>query len=350
LLTDEHIERRLVILSKEEVLLTIVVVSRNLERYIGRCLQSIVEAAREIGDSEILLVDSASTDATVEIARGYPVRILQLSNNAPLSPSAGRYAGSVYARGRYVHFQDGDSLVYKDWFEKALPYLESHRDVAGVVGVITQEEYDNRVAKKWIEDNRVQEPGLVDDFESFILVKREVLEEVGSFNPWLKAREEGELASRILEAGYKIHRLPYRVSHHLGYERESLWSEMRRKIVSSHALGMILRLHLKDKGIRKRYLSGSRDLILLATLYPLLFLSIVIAWLLGTLKPLYASTVLLLLGYLWIITGKEDVARGISSALSLTVRWPFLLAGFLRQPKNPSEYPVEARWLGEMGS
>jgi len=56
--------------------LTIGIKAFNEEQHIAASLASAVEAARAL-DGEVVLADSCSTDRTVEIAKTFPVRIVQ---------------------------------------------------------------------------------------------------------------------------------------------------------------------------------------------------------------------------------------------------------------------------------
>ena len=79
---------------------SIVIIGRNEERGIAKCLDAALNAAEQIGGAEILFVDSASTDQTVTVVRSRGVRVLSLKPDWQLSPSAGRYIGSHYAAGK----------------------------------------------------------------------------------------------------------------------------------------------------------------------------------------------------------------------------------------------------------
>jgi len=63
-----------------------VIISRKEERNIAGYIESVLKAAEGIDNREIILVDSASTDMTVETAERYPIRILQLKHHG-LSPA-----------------------------------------------------------------------------------------------------------------------------------------------------------------------------------------------------------------------------------------------------------------------
>lgn len=110
--------------SKDKLFLSIVIISRNEERFIRRSIESVLEASEYIENKEIILVDSASIDGTLEIAQRYPIKIIRIDNSAPLSPAAGRHIGFLYSKGEYIHFQDGDSILDKEWFKNSIPFLE----------------------------------------------------------------------------------------------------------------------------------------------------------------------------------------------------------------------------------
>ena len=87
--------------------LTIGIKTLNEERRIAAALASAVEAARP-WQGEIILADSGSTDRTIEIARNFPVKIVQLADEADKSCGAGAQLAFQYARGEYFYLLDGD--------------------------------------------------------------------------------------------------------------------------------------------------------------------------------------------------------------------------------------------------
>lgn len=62
-------------------LISIIIRTKNEERWIGRCLQMIFK--QKITDFEVILVDSQSKDHTVEIAKKFPIKILTIDNYFP---------------------------------------------------------------------------------------------------------------------------------------------------------------------------------------------------------------------------------------------------------------------------
>lgn len=60
--------------------MTVVIVNWNGERFIDRCLSAVL--AQTVMPHEIIVVDHASSDASMEIVRRYPsVRVLELNDN-----------------------------------------------------------------------------------------------------------------------------------------------------------------------------------------------------------------------------------------------------------------------------
>lgn len=93
-------------------LISIVVPMHNLERELETCLQSLSDQSYE--NIEVILVDDASTDGTLDLARKFcqedrRFRILALSDNQ--GAAAARNQGVVLSEGDYICFVDGDDWV-----------------------------------------------------------------------------------------------------------------------------------------------------------------------------------------------------------------------------------------------
>ena len=229
--------------------LSIIIISRNEEKNIANCIESILKAAKKIVSYEIILVDSASTDRTVEIAMKYPIRIIKLHPSCSLSPAAGYYVGFMNTNGKYVQFQCGDTILNENWFENALPVLERESKLAGVVGAVTQEKYDSILARRYFKTLNNLPVGEVTDFWGDSLFKREVLFEVGPYNPHLMAGEEGELCFRVIDKGYKFMRLPFPMSHHTGCHENSYTNFIQKLCRYTIAQGQVMRYSLNRKQI-----------------------------------------------------------------------------------------------------
>jgi len=100
------------------VKLSIVLPTYNNEKTIQECLESIFFQNFSKEDFEVLFIDGGSKDKTLEIAKRYPVKILE---NIKRNEEAARMIGIEKAKGEILCFIDADNiLVEKDWITKAV--------------------------------------------------------------------------------------------------------------------------------------------------------------------------------------------------------------------------------------
>lgn len=103
--------------------ISVIVPIYNVEKYLGKCLNSILE--QTFTDYELILVDDGSTDSSGDMADEYALKDDRISvihkKNGGLSDA--RNHGIDKANGEYVCFIDSD-----DWIEKT--YLEELHELA----------------------------------------------------------------------------------------------------------------------------------------------------------------------------------------------------------------------------
>lgn len=137
-------------------LLTVVIPVYNVERYLKRCIESVL--AQEWKDYEILLVDDGSTDHSPQICDDYVkdydfISVIHKENGGL---SEARNTGISHAKGEYVYFPDSDDWIEPDTFIALAEALES-------------QEFDiisfNRDFVKGEEDAIVSEPEVTQVFE-----------------------------------------------------------------------------------------------------------------------------------------------------------------------------------------
>ena len=98
---------------------SIIVPFYNVEKYIEKCLQTLVNQTLE--DIEIILVNDGSQDGTEEIAKKYqeqyPKKIKYLEKENGGLSDARNYA-IPYAKGEYVAFLDSDDYVETNMYQE----------------------------------------------------------------------------------------------------------------------------------------------------------------------------------------------------------------------------------------
>jgi len=99
-------------------LVSIIIPVYNVEKYLRRCLNSIVN--QTLDNIEILVVNDGSPDNSQiiidEFVRNYPMKVLSLKKENGGLASA-RNFGLGYANGLYIGFIDGDDYTKPDMFE-----------------------------------------------------------------------------------------------------------------------------------------------------------------------------------------------------------------------------------------
>lgn len=98
--------------------ISVIIPCYNVEKYIDRCLDSIVNQTIGIKKLQIIAVDDASTDSTLdrlaEWEKRYPDNILIVACEVNARQGHARNTGVEYAQGEYIFFLDGDDFIEPD--------------------------------------------------------------------------------------------------------------------------------------------------------------------------------------------------------------------------------------------
>ncbi len=115
----------------------IVIPSYQYGRYLGECITSILTQGVE--DLRILVIDNASTDDSVEVARQFAAkdpRIEVRAREKNLGFHASLNEGIDWASGEYFLIVCADDLMAPGSLRRALTVLDENRDVSFVYGKV----------------------------------------------------------------------------------------------------------------------------------------------------------------------------------------------------------------------
>ncbi len=99
--------------------ISVIVPAYNAEKYIEKCLNSILNQTLE--DIELIVINDESKDKTLSILKNYEqqyskkIKIIDQKNSGP---GGARNAGLKIASGEYIAFVDGDDYIAPDMLEK----------------------------------------------------------------------------------------------------------------------------------------------------------------------------------------------------------------------------------------
>lgn len=107
------------------IVASIIIIAYNDKRYLDACLASLLDQDMPRDSYEIIYADNASTDGSADyVAEKYPqVRVLRFDKNYGFAEGNNRAAEQ--ARGRYIAFQNSDTVAHRRWLPELIKALES---------------------------------------------------------------------------------------------------------------------------------------------------------------------------------------------------------------------------------
>ncbi len=322
--------------------LSVVIISKNQEWNIARLIESLL-AETDLSSREIVLVDSASIDKTVEIARNYPIDIIRLHPEQRLTAAVGRYVGYHHTTGERILFLDGDMELRSGWLTQAMAIMDNQEDVAVVTGqsidISSPDERTIRLAEAPTSCAGTATEVLHGGGAA--LYRRSVLEQVGTFHPYIYSDEEPELCVRIRYAGYRILRLEYPMVFHFSSPRNNvstLVARRRRNLWVGSGQNMRYHLHtgLLWPYMKERGHGIIPGIGITAGLVSLLWSVITRRW--GWFGL-----------WLWLVAGvlagdayrKRNLYLTFSSLVKRIFIFEGMVRGFLMKPMHPEDYPIQ---------
>lgn len=193
---------------------SIVMPCYNESESVGGAIEALLNLDWPKDKLEIIIVDDASTDNSVEIIKRYAKkdsRIKLIVNKVNSGKAAGpKNIGAKAAKYDYIAFTDADSIPQRDALKKMIGFLQQDEKVGGVTCAVLANKGGNFIQKLQEIEYTVIAFGrkLLDCVDSvyvtpgpFCLYKKKVFMEVGMFDA-KNMTEDIELVWRMLDYGY----------------------------------------------------------------------------------------------------------------------------------------------------
>jgi glycosyltransferase involved in cell wall biosynthesis len=201
---------------------TVIVPCRNEERYIGPCLDSILESDYPEDRLEVLVVDGMSEDGTRTILQDYTTRyprVHLIDNPRKITPVALNLAIRA-ATGSVLVRMDAHVRYPRNYISRLVAALDEYKadNVGGVLrtlpagdgaiaraialamshplGVGTSYFRIGTSAPRWV------------DTIAFFCLRRDIFDRVGMFDETLIRHQDGEFNARLIKAGGRVLLLP----------------------------------------------------------------------------------------------------------------------------------------------
>ncbi len=213
------------------MLISVIIPVFNQEKFIGRCLRSILQQNLDKSLYEVIVIDDGSSDNTSKILKNFKddINIIINKNNIGLPASLNKAIRT--AKGSFIVRLDSDDYVNSN-------FLLFLREFA-----IQNPNYDAIASDYYIvndsEEILSRENSILNPIACGILFKIEHLININLYDEEFSAREEEDLMIRFLKS-YNISRLPlplYRYRKHdnnLTKNKEKM-SFFRKKLIEKHS-------------------------------------------------------------------------------------------------------------------
>ncbi len=207
----------------------------NVKEFLLNTLESVYKASDGLS-IEIIVVDNASEDGSVEAIEAEYPNVLLIKNKENIGFGKANNIGLKRAKGKFILLLNPDTILREDTLVKMLEFFKSHPDagMAGckvlnpdgtlqlacrrsfprpwisftkVTGLSTLFPKSKIFAKynlTYLDENETYEVDAISG--SFMMFRKEVYEKVGGFDPiFFMYGEDLDLCYRIKKAGYKVY-------------------------------------------------------------------------------------------------------------------------------------------------
>jgi GT2 family glycosyltransferase len=221
---------------EDKPLVSVIILNYNGGRYLGRCLSSVFRT--DYPRFEVILVDNASTDGSVENAydkfgKDERLRIIRNLTNLGFGPA--NNVGFKSGKGVYVAFLNNDTVVHPNWLTVLVDTMEKDKTIGLAQSMILKMDGSVQTAGWLISDYFVylysieqaeddaRTHGYPEVFEvsyasgTAMIVRREIINEVGLFDPkYFWFYDDNYLSFKIWLAGKRVVTVSNSKVYHVG--------------------------------------------------------------------------------------------------------------------------------------
>jgi len=215
--------------------LSVIIVNYNVKEFLQNLLESLKKASQGI-KTEIIVIDNASDDGSVEIIREKFSFVNLIDSKVNLGFGRANNLGLQIARGKYLLLINPDTIVREDTFHKLIDFFENTPDaglagckvlnpdgtlqlacrrgfpgpwtsftkIAGLSHLFPKSKLFATYNLTYLNENETYEVDAISG--SFMMLRREVYEKVGGFDPdFFMYGEDLDFCYRTKMSGFKVY-------------------------------------------------------------------------------------------------------------------------------------------------
>lgn len=188
--------------------ISVVVIGRNESENLPIMIRSLSRLRQDNAfESELIYVDSASSDDSVDKAISFFDQVIVLEDSEFLCAAAGRNIGTKEASKDWVLYLDGDMELCSEFVEQLPTLITDSTQRQGFIGMYQHIYPDGSVRRDGYgaKNNYLLQGELfVRHFGGAVLLPRRLVLDAGNYNPSVFANEEIDLYTRIRSIGGRV--------------------------------------------------------------------------------------------------------------------------------------------------
>ncbi|NOZ61113.1 MAG: glycosyltransferase [Calditrichaeota bacterium] len=218
--------------------LSIIIVNYNVKEFLQQAVTSIRQAGRSL-DCEVIVVDNASADGSVELVREKFPDVKLIANAENRGFAVANNQAMKIARGDFILLLNPDTIVQENTFSVIVDYFRQHPDcgmvgckilnpdgslqlacrrsfptpwvaltkIVGLSRLFPRSKLFGKYNLTYLDPNENYEVEAISG--SFMFFRREVMEQIGYLDEsFFMYGEDLDWCFRVREAGWKIYYLP----------------------------------------------------------------------------------------------------------------------------------------------
>ena len=248
-----------------------IIIGKNEGHKLVRCINSIKKTIEEnnIGDYEIIYVDSNSTDNSIELVKEIAgnIKIFEITGKA--SPAIGRNIGAAESKADHYCFIDGDMELVPDFLPNVIDDSKNvkYPFVSGQFENVYYDQNNHRI------DSELYIKGVLnkDQYQAttggLFIIEKGLWNKTGGMDTKFKTGEDLDLGLRLARRGHSLLRKKelFAIHHTQHYKSKTrIWKDLFAG-KTLYARGVLYRKHilLLNKHICKRFIRSDPTCLLL---------------------------------------------------------------------------------------
>ena len=258
--------------------LSVVIVNYNVKHYLEQCLNSVCKAVGSVPSAEVIVVDNASSDGSVEYIKERFPDINLIASDKNLGFARANNLAIRQSKGEYVLLLNPDTIVAENTFAHFVDFMDKNPDagacgaymlhtdgtfalesrrglptpfvafckMSGLTSLFPKSHIFGRYYMRYLNECEINPIEIVSG--AYMFLRREALDKAGLLDEdFFMYGEDIDLSYRILKSGYQNYFVPSPILHYKGESTEK--SSYRYTHTFYQAMQLFFRKHYSHYSI-----------------------------------------------------------------------------------------------------